>query len=110
MGENASFTCRARGTNITIYWEIDEDEYRDCGNQDFCVNTTPGDRSISSVLTINTTQLRDTAVHCVVEQVFGEQANSSSSTGQLIVRAPPLSPPPSTSKTHKYAINTCMFY
>ena len=102
--ESANFTCRARGTNISLSWQIDENVYRDCSNQTFCVNTTSGDSSVSSILTINTAQLRDTTVHCVLEQVFGGQTNSSISTGQLTVRAPP--PSPSTPNTP----NTCLLY
>ena len=106
MGENANFTCHARGTNISAYWVIDGNEHRDCNNQPFCVNTTSGDSFVSSTLTIDTTQLRDTetmeTVRCVVEQVFRGQADSSDSTGQLTVRASPTPLSPTTSKTHTH--------
>ena len=100
MGENANFTCRAGGTNITVYWEIDGDEYRDCDNQDFCVRNMTVSNSVTSTFAIDTSELiGNFTVRCVVNQMFGEQSDTNSSTGQLIVRSPP---PPSTSKTHTH--------
>ena len=96
MGETANFTCRARGTNISISWEIDGmGNYHDCSNQTVCVNTTSDDSTANSTLTIDTAQVQDTkTVRCVVEQVFGGQTRSSTSTGQLTVR-----PLPTTQRT-----------
>ena len=101
MGENANFTCRARGTNISISWEIEGDEHRDCSNQDFCVRNMSISSSVTSTFTIDTSELiGNFTVRCVVNQTFGDQSDTNSSTGQLIVRPPP--PSPSTSKTHTH--------
>ena len=103
VGENANFTCRARGTNITVYWERDGDEYRDCDNQDFCVSDMTVNNSVTSTFTIDSTELiGNFTVHCVVDQTFGDQSDTNRSSGQLIVRSLPPPPSPSTSKTHTH--------
>ena len=92
VGENANFTCRASGTNISISWEIEgRGVYRGCDNQAFCVDD-------SNTFTIDSTELGEGEfnVRCVVDQMFGDRTNTSSSTGQLTVQ----SSSPSTSKTH----------
>ena len=85
VGDRANFTCCARGTNITVYWEIQGREYRDCSIQAFCVTYTSEVNSVSSTLEIDTTQPNGTEIglHCVVEQSFGQQTARSISSGQL---------------------------
>ena len=105
VGENANFTCRTRGTNITVYWEIEGDEYRDCDNQDFCIRNMSISNSVTSTFTVDTNELGNFTVRCVVNQTFGDRSDRNSSTGQLIVQSPPPpspSPSPSTSKTHTH--------
>ena len=105
MGENASFTCPVRGTNITVYWEIvGRGTYRDCSNQAFCVDD-------SSTFTIDSTELEEGefTVRCVVNQMFGDRSNTSSSSGQLIVRSPPPQSPP-TSKTYTRVLQVHVGY
>ena len=93
MGNHANFTCCARGTNITLYWEIlGMGVYHDCTDEAFCVRITSAVNSVSSTLEIDTTQPSGTeiSVHCVVEQTFGGRTHQSIiSTGQLTVQDVP---------------------
>jgi len=90
MGDSANFICCANGTDITLYWIIEEREnnYRDCSDQAFCVRNMSEVNSACSILEIDTTQINRTAnfVHCVGEYSHGALLMSIISTGQLTVR------------------------
>ena len=92
MGNRANFTCRARGTNITLHWEVlGVGVYRDCTDEAFCVMYTSAVNSVSSTLEIDVTQPSGTeiTVRCVVEQTFGGRSHQSSIIGQLTVQDVP---------------------
>ena len=88
MGNHANFTCCARGTNITLYWEIlGVGVYHDCTDEAFCVRIMSAVSSLSSTLEIDITEPNVTMwVYCVVEQIFGDWHYMSFSTGQLTVQ------------------------
>lgn len=89
MGDSANFICCVNGTDITLYWNIEEREnnYRDCSDQAFCVRNVSEVNSACSTLEIDTTQINRTEniVRCVMEQIF-DGALLTVSTGQLTVR------------------------
>jgi len=88
VGERANFTCSARGTDISIFWETGGTEYRDC-TQGFCVTDTTEEGSAESSSRFEIATGGDTMigqpipVRCVVEQRFRDR--NMSSTAQLTV-------------------------
>jgi len=90
-----NFTCSARGTDISIFWEIIGTEYRDCSTPGFCVIDTTEEGSAESSSRFEITTGEDTMigqpipVKCVVQQMFGDRGMSQeSSTAQLTVIRP----------------------
>ena len=105
VGESVNFTCSARGTDISIFWEIRGTEYWDCSTPGFCVTDTTKEGSAESSSRFEITTGEDMigqpiSVRCVVEQRFGDrEVSQNSSTAQLTVISP-------TSKSSKPGIIT----
>ena len=92
VGNRANFTCHARGTNITLHWEVlGVGVYHDCTDEAFCVIYTSAVNSVSSTLEIDVTQPNGTevTVHCVVDQIFGERGQQGVIIGLLTVQDVP---------------------
>ena len=86
-----NFTCSARGTNTSIFWETGGAEYRDCSTPQFCVRNTTGEGSVNSRIEVTTQGDmigEDILVECIVEQRFGDQMNRDNSTARLTMIPP----------------------
>ena len=89
-----NFTCSARGTNTSIFWETGGAEYRDCSTPGFCVTDTTEEGSAESSSRFEITTGVDMIgppipVRCVVEQRFRDgEVSQNSSRAQLTVISP----------------------
>ena len=92
--ESVNFTCSARGTDISIFWEIRGTEYWDCSTPGFCVTDTTGEGSAESSSRFEITTGEDMMigqpipVKCVVDQRFRDRNMTRNSTAQLTVISP----------------------
>ena len=82
IGETASFTCVATGTDVTISWEIDNQSYTDCSNASVCVTTNGSDSMrVSSTVAVTASLANNTRVQCTASQMCG----TASSNGTLFL-------------------------
>ena len=79
IGEPASFTCVATGTDVTISWEIEGQNYTNCSNTSICVRATESDSMVNSTIAVNASLANNTRVQCTASQMCG----TASSSGRL---------------------------